>query len=184
MPGITTEVEELTPSQLKVPAHPHSRELPSPVARATNAALWAGLLCSMAVWLVSIRTPLWLDETLSYWQINGGFRQLWDRQGSIMFVAYPFILWVTKTLFGFSVYVLRAFAVLGLVGSIVAFSSWGHHSFGPLDPVHMLRIVMPSVLALVLGVQIICCSFFLSILGLRRKENVPHSQSNENNAQS
>jgi len=33
----------------------------------------------------------------------------------------------------------------------------------------MLRIVMPSVLALVLGAQVIFSSFFLSILGLRRR---------------
>ena len=74
-----------------------------------------------------------------------------------------------------------ALAVLGLAGSILAFSSWGHRSFGPLDPVHMLRIVMPSVFALVLGVQIICCSFFLSILGLRRKANAS-GQNREHNS--
>jgi len=33
----------------------------------------------------------------------------------------------------------------------------------------MLRLVMPSVFALTLGVQIIFSSFFLSILGLRRE---------------
>ena len=33
---------------------------------------------------------------------------------------------------------------------------------------HILRIVMPAVFSLTLGVQIICSSFFLSILGLRR----------------
>jgi hypothetical protein len=32
----------------------------------------------------------------------------------------------------------------------------------------LLRIVMPSVFSLTLGVQIVCGSFFLSILGLRR----------------
>ena len=32
----------------------------------------------------------------------------------------------------------------------------------------MLRIVMPSVFALTMGVQITFSSFFLSILGLRR----------------
>lgn len=64
-------------------------------------------------------------------------------------------------------------AALGLAGSVAAVSSWGTHHFGPLDPAHMLRVVMPSAFALTLGVQIICCSFFLSILGLRRKPNPP-----------
>jgi glycosyltransferase involved in cell wall biosynthesis len=56
----------------------------------------------------------------------------------------------------------------GIGGSIVAVSGWALRSFGELSPDHMLRIVMPSVFSLTLGVQIICSSFFLSILGLRR----------------
>jgi glycosyltransferase involved in cell wall biosynthesis len=58
--------------------------------------------------------------------------------------------------------------VLGIGGSIFAVSGWAKESFGALDPGHMLRIVMPSVFSLTLGVQLVCSSFFLSILGLRR----------------
>jgi glycosyltransferase involved in cell wall biosynthesis len=58
--------------------------------------------------------------------------------------------------------------VLGICGSIFAVSGWADKSFGALDTSHMLRIVMPSVFSLTLGVQIVCSSFFLSILGLRR----------------
>jgi hypothetical protein len=57
----------------------------------------------------------------------------------------------------------------GLAGSVFAVSHWAIESFGALNPVHMLRLVMPSVFSLTLGVQIVCSSFFLSILGLRRK---------------
>jgi glycosyltransferase involved in cell wall biosynthesis len=57
----------------------------------------------------------------------------------------------------------------GIAGSFLAVSGWAAKSFGALDPVHMLRIVMPSVFALSLGVQIVTSSFFLSILGLRRR---------------
>ena len=56
----------------------------------------------------------------------------------------------------------------GIGGSLFAVSDWAKQSFGPLDARHMLRIVMPCVFSLTLGVQIICSSFFLSILGLRR----------------
>jgi glycosyltransferase involved in cell wall biosynthesis len=59
--------------------------------------------------------------------------------------------------------------VAGVAGSLLAVSNWGLHHFGNLDPAQMLRIVMPAVFALMLGVQIICASFFLSILGLRRQ---------------
>ena len=58
--------------------------------------------------------------------------------------------------------------LLGIGGSIFAVSGWAKESFGALDAEHMLRIVMPSVFSLTLGVQIICSSFFLSILVLRR----------------
>lgn len=58
---------------------------------------------------------------------------------------------------------------LGLGGSIFAVSRWAIENFGALDPDRMLRIVMPAVFAVALGVQIICSSFFLSILGLRRR---------------
>jgi glycosyltransferase involved in cell wall biosynthesis len=58
---------------------------------------------------------------------------------------------------------------LGLGGSIYAVSGCVEGSCGPLESGHLLRIVMPSVFSLTLGVQIVCGSFFLSILGLRRR---------------
>jgi hypothetical protein len=58
--------------------------------------------------------------------------------------------------------------VLGICGSVFAVSGWAERSFGNLDAEHMLRIVMPSVFSLTLGVQTVCSSFFLSILWLRR----------------
>jgi hypothetical protein len=59
--------------------------------------------------------------------------------------------------------------LIGMAGSIWAVSHWAQDSFGALDPSHMLRLVMPAVFALTLGVQITTSSFFLSILGLRRR---------------
>jgi len=57
----------------------------------------------------------------------------------------------------------------GLFGSIYAVSSWGAHSFGPLDPSKTLRIIIPSITALTLGLQVVLSSFFLSVLGLKRR---------------
>jgi glycosyltransferase involved in cell wall biosynthesis len=59
--------------------------------------------------------------------------------------------------------------VLGVGGSIFAVSGWAKASFGALDAEHMLRIVMPSVFSLAMGVQIVFGSFFLSVLGLKRR---------------
>ena len=59
--------------------------------------------------------------------------------------------------------------VVGLAGSIWALTDWGARSFGSLEPTETLRIVVPSSLALSLGAQIVLTSFFLSVLGMRRK---------------
>ena len=58
--------------------------------------------------------------------------------------------------------------LLGLIGTLAAVSGWASTSFGPLDPSQVQRIVIPSVLALALGLQTTLASFFLSVLGLRR----------------
>jgi len=59
--------------------------------------------------------------------------------------------------------------LIGAGGSVWAISHWARESFGALDPRQMLRVIMPSVFSFTLGVQITTTSFFLSILGLRRR---------------
>lgn len=59
--------------------------------------------------------------------------------------------------------------LIGVVGSVYALDIWGQRSFGPLDPSQTLRTVIPAVTCLTLGCQIIFSSFFLSVLGLRRR---------------
>jgi len=59
--------------------------------------------------------------------------------------------------------------LFGLAGSVLAVVLWGTRSFGALDPSETLRLVIPSVLALILGFQTALSSFFLSVLGLRHR---------------
>lgn len=59
--------------------------------------------------------------------------------------------------------------VLGLVGSVSATLGWSEVDFGELNPSEVLRRVIPSVLAIALGFQIVLASFFLSVLGLKRR---------------
>ncbi len=59
--------------------------------------------------------------------------------------------------------------VAGLAASAYAVGFWGRAAFGPLDPAVSLRIVVPAVTALVLGLQTVFSSFFLSVLGLKTK---------------
>ena len=46
---------------------------------------------------------------------------------------------------------------------------WHIHNFGPLDPTRVVRLVASTIVLFTLGVEILLFSFFLSILGLRRK---------------
>jgi glycosyltransferase involved in cell wall biosynthesis len=58
---------------------------------------------------------------------------------------------------------------LGLLWSTYAFHLWRNNFFGTLDPAVTMRIVIPSITCLALGVQVVFSSFFLSILSLRRR---------------
>ncbi len=57
----------------------------------------------------------------------------------------------------------------GLVTSAFAVGVWGSKHFGPLDYSHTMRLVIPGALLLTLGAQTIFASFFMSVLGLRRR---------------
>jgi glycosyltransferase involved in cell wall biosynthesis len=62
-----------------------------------------------------------------------------------------------------------AMIIGGIATSVYAVSIWKAHSFGALDPFHTLRIVIPAATLIALGSQTILSSFFLSVLGLRRR---------------
>jgi hypothetical protein len=63
--------------------------------------------------------------------------------------------------------------IAGLVGMIFSLTYWQSHSFGHLNYEHALRIMVPSVTALVLSCQLILGTFFLSILGIKQTRHVP-----------
>jgi glycosyltransferase involved in cell wall biosynthesis len=60
------------------------------------------------------------------------------------------------------------FLLIGLTLLFSGFVYWGRHGFGMLSYPIGLRIVIPAVTMLTLGVQTIFSSFFLSLLGLNR----------------
>ena len=54
-----------------------------------------------------------------------------------------------------------------IVGLAFSLSYWGSASFGSLDYNHALRLVVPSVTALIVSCQVVLGTFFLSILGIK-----------------
>jgi glycosyltransferase involved in cell wall biosynthesis len=60
-------------------------------------------------------------------------------------------------------------AIAGLGGSIYALLAWGQSSFGALIPSSMMRVVIPSLTCLAVGIQIGFMSFFMSLLNIKRR---------------
>ena len=60
---------------------------------------------------------------------------------------------------------------LGFSLTFYAYKSWGNQAFGPLEPTRTFRLVIPAVLSLLLGLQIVLSSFFLSVLGMKRRRH-------------
>jgi glycosyltransferase involved in cell wall biosynthesis len=63
--------------------------------------------------------------------------------------------------------------VAGLVGLIFSLTYWQANKFGQLNYETALRLVVPSVTALVLSCQVILGTFFLSILGIKQTRHTP-----------
>jgi hypothetical protein len=57
----------------------------------------------------------------------------------------------------------------GLSGGIYGVMFWERQGFGPLLPIHVMRLVIPSGFSLALGCQIVLSAFFLSLLRMGRR---------------
>ena len=59
--------------------------------------------------------------------------------------------------------------LLGVAITIAAFCIWGSTGFGGLSPEKMMRITIPAMLLMVVGIEIIFGSFFIGILHIKHK---------------
>jgi len=66
-----------------------------------------------------------------------------------------------------------AVGIAGLVGLIFSLTYWQAHKFGQLNYEHALRLMVPSVTALVVSCQLVLGTFFLSILGIKQTRHTP-----------
>jgi hypothetical protein len=66
-----------------------------------------------------------------------------------------------------------AIGVAGLVGIIFSLTYWQANKFGQLNYEHALRLMVPSVTALVVSCQLVLGTFFLSILGIKQTRHTP-----------
>lgn len=61
------------------------------------------------------------------------------------------------------------FIILGIVLSIIALATWERKDFGNLVPEEMMRLVIPAVTSVTVGVQAFFSGFFMEILKIRKK---------------
>ena len=66
-----------------------------------------------------------------------------------------------------------AIGLAGLVGLIFSLTYWQANKFGQLNYEHALRLMVPSVTALVVSCQLVLRTFFLSILGIKQTRHTP-----------
>jgi glycosyltransferase involved in cell wall biosynthesis len=59
--------------------------------------------------------------------------------------------------------------LIGIVGSFLSLTIWSETAFASLDSSKTLRLVIPSLTCLTVGLQMVLSSFFLSVLGLKRR---------------
>lgn len=88
-------------------------------SRVIQSLCAVALLTAISLWFLAYRAPLWLDETVSYWEINGGFGQIWSRTISgLSFPAYLYVLWVTRAILGNSEAALRLPSVIAMLAAV------------------------------------------------------------------
>ncbi len=59
--------------------------------------------------------------------------------------------------------------ILGIVATIAAIVLWGQTSFGALNPQYIMRLTIPALTAMAVGVQMIFGGFFIGILNIKHK---------------
>jgi len=79
----------------------------------------AALLGSLSIWFIALRAPLWLDETLSHWQVSGGFAKVWTRSALMpSSIGYLYTLWFAKSILGSSEIALKIPSLIALLAAV------------------------------------------------------------------
>jgi hypothetical protein len=86
--------------------------------RMQYATYFTALAVSILIWFVAIRAPLWLDETVSFYLIRGGFAGIISRQVWPDSPVYSCLLWLWTKALGTSEISLRISSVLPMLAAV------------------------------------------------------------------
>lgn len=76
------------------------------------------LAVSISIWFLAIRAPLWLDETVSFYLIRGGFAGIMARQVWPDSPVYSSLLWLWTRAMGTGEIMLRISSVLPMLAAV------------------------------------------------------------------
>ena len=76
------------------------------------------LAVSISIWFIAIRAPLWLDETVSIYLIQGGFAGIMSRQVWPDAPTYSCLLWLWTKVMGLGEIALRISSILPMLGAV------------------------------------------------------------------
>jgi hypothetical protein len=76
------------------------------------------LAVSISIWFIAIRAPLWLDETVSIYLIQGGFAGIMSRQVWPDAPTYSCLLWLWTKMVGMGEIALRISSLLPMLGAV------------------------------------------------------------------
>jgi hypothetical protein len=113
-----SEVLSGTPNQATGACHTKPEGLLAVQERVLYAIYPVALAVSISIWLLAIRAPLWLDETVSFFVIKGRFSEILSRQGWPGVPAYPCLLWLWAKAAGTSEIALRISSLLAMLGAV------------------------------------------------------------------
>lgn len=119
----------------------------------TNTLLYAGAFIVIGYQAVSFAI------FTRYYAIEQGFLP----SNKALTKAYHFFSLETGLIIGVLI------TLFGFIGSVYSLYLWDQQDFGQLNYPSILRVVIPSVIAIMIGLQTVFTSFFLSILGLNKK---------------
>ncbi len=113
------------------------------------------MLYASAMLMIGVNTIFFNAFTKTYAQVTG-FIPMPEKKKSFMTVDRGIFLGVLLFL-------------AGLVLTIVALVSWNKSEFGALNPQKIMRLTIPAVTCMVVGIQITFSSFFIGILKIKHR---------------
>ena len=98
-------------------SRPRSARLRSIPDRVQYTIYALALAVAISVWFIAIRAPLWLDETVSIYLIQGGFAGIMSRHVLPDAPAYSCLLWLSTKAMGRREIALRISSLLPMLGA-------------------------------------------------------------------